>query len=395
LAHPHHRVETNISGEASDAEWEKCMADREHLRLLESGLDMWNNWRNDNPSIRPDLGGANLSGAHLVGADLRAVNFAGADLAQADLFEAELYMANLHEARLSGARLAHAQLVWANLTKADLSSANLHRADLQRADAAGANFRGADLSEANLLRADLSEADLGGADLTLAALMGTILVETIVDQARLVETLVYGVAAWDLRGTPRIQRDLLVSKSTSEPDQITVDDIEMAQFIYLLLSNERIREIIDTTTSKLVLILGRFTASRKDVLDRLRVHLRHRDLVPVLFDSARPTSKDVTGTIEILARMARFIVADVTNPRSISHELAFVVPHLRTTPVVPLKLNGSTGYSMFDDLKAYPWVLPVHEYRSPAELLREIEHVVIGPAEEKRRALLASLNAGP
>jgi hypothetical protein len=37
---------------------------------------------------------------------------------------------------------------------------------------------------------------------------------------------------------------------------ITVDNIEVAQFIYLMLHNQKIRDVIDTITSKAVLILG-------------------------------------------------------------------------------------------------------------------------------------------
>ena len=45
-----------------------------------------------------------------------------------------------------------------------------------------------------------------------------------------------------------------------------MDDLEIAQFIYLLLNNQKIRHVIDTITSKIVLILGRFTPERKAVL---------------------------------------------------------------------------------------------------------------------------------
>ena len=44
-----------------------------------------------------------------------------------------------------------------------------------------------------------------------------------------------------------------------------VDDLEVAQFIYLLLNNQNVRQVIDTITSKIVLILGRFTPERKAV----------------------------------------------------------------------------------------------------------------------------------
>ena len=55
----------------------------------------------------------------------------------------------------------------------------------------------------------------------------------------------------------------------------------------------RIREVIDTITSKIVLILGRFTEERKAVLDTLRDELRRRDYLPVLFDFVRVQAFDV------------------------------------------------------------------------------------------------------
>src|SRR5262249_3278038 len=84
---------------------------------------------------------------------------------------------------------------------------------------------------------------------------------------------------------------------------------------------------------------------------------------------------------ETLARMARFIIADLTDPSSIPHELATIVPYLRTTPVLPLRLAGTGGYSMFADLEAYPWVLDTHEYEDPRALIASLPDV-IGPAEE-------------
>ena len=98
---------------------------------------------------------------------------------------------------------------------------------------------------------------------------------------------------------------------------ITVDNLEVAQFIYLLLHNENIRQVIDTITSKAVLILGRFTPERKAVLDAIREALRHRNYLPILFDFEAPGSRDFTETISTLAHMARFIIADLTEPSSL------------------------------------------------------------------------------
>jgi len=56
----------------------------------------------------------------------------------------------------------------------------------------------------------------------------------------------------------------------------------MAQFIYLLLNNQKVRDVIDTITSKVVLILGRFTSERKVILDALKDELRRQNYTPVL-----------------------------------------------------------------------------------------------------------------
>jgi hypothetical protein len=61
--------------------------------------------------------------------------------------------------------------------------------------------------------------------------------------------------------------------------------LRLAQFLYLLLNNEKIRQIIDTVTSRIVLILGRFTEVRKATLDGIRDELRPTELLarPVRF----------------------------------------------------------------------------------------------------------------
>ena len=53
----------------------------------------------------------------------------------------------------------------------------------------------------------------------------------------------------------------------------------------------------------------------------LREELRKRDYLPILFDFAVPATRDITETVSLLARMARFIIADLTDPSSIPKEL--------------------------------------------------------------------------
>ena len=88
---------------------------------------------------------------------------------------------------------------------------------------------------------------------------------------------------------------------------VTADSetLQVAQFVHLLLRNPQIREVLDTVTRKLVLILGRFTPDRKAVLDAVREHLQHYDLVPVVVDFDVPAQRNVTETVTLLAASRR------------------------------------------------------------------------------------------
>ena len=136
-----------------------------------------------------------------------------------------------------------------------------------------------------------------------------------------------------------------LSTNMAHEPRITIDNIEVAQFIYLLLYNEKIRDVIDTITSKAVLILGRFTPERKAVLDAVREELRRRDYVPILFDFEKPANQNVTGTVLTLARLARFIIADLTDPSSIPYELGRIIPNTKVSvqPILLSSLKNSRG----------------------------------------------------
>jgi uncharacterized protein YjbI with pentapeptide repeats len=147
------------------------VANKEHLALLKQGVEVWNQWRENNPEVRPDL-----SGADLVNADLSGANLVNADLSGADLVNADLSGADLVNADLSRANLFKADFGEADLSRADLSRADLRRAYLCEIKLRGAKLRGADLSVANLIEADLSRADLSRADVINANLIGANLI---------------------------------------------------------------------------------------------------------------------------------------------------------------------------------------------------------------------------
>jgi uncharacterized protein YjbI with pentapeptide repeats len=382
--------------------------------LLKQGVAdvaAWNKWRDKNPNIRPDLSEANLRNAKLSKVDLSKADLSGADLTYANLLFADLIGANLSEANLSKAYLNPANLSEANLSEAklvgaDLSGGHLSKANLSEASLYGANLVGADLSNAKLSKVDLSKADLSSAklvganlsgaklvganlrraDLTKAKLLeanleGAALVDTDLTGADLTGCRIYGVSAWNVKLDGAKQQNLVI-KVFDEPT-VTVDDIEIAQFIYLLLHNKKIRDVIDTIGKKAVLILGRFTAERKAVLDALREELRKREYLPILFDFDKPDSQDLTATVSTLAHLARFVIADITDPSSIPYELATIVP-TTPVPVQPILLSGNSEFAMFPNLRQrYHWVLTTHRYDGQTQLIADLDEKVIRPAELK------------
>jgi uncharacterized protein YjbI with pentapeptide repeats len=363
------------------------MANPEHLSALRNGVQHWNRLREERSISEPDLRNVDLSCAQLGGVDLSYANLWGAKLIRTNFHKADLTAAtfadtNLMQADLSMAALSGANLSGALLWEANLSGAALLRADLTRAVFADANLRGADLRGARLGAANLSGADLSGcSNLTEADLTKAMLVGTNLENATLDGCNVYGLSAWDVKLDGSTQSNLIISPP-GEP-QITVDNLQVAQFIYLLLTNANIRQVIDTIGRKLVLILGRFTPERKRVLDGIREALRKRDYLPVLFDFTGPESRNITETMSTLAHMARFVIADITDAKSIPQELQRIVPDLPSVPVQTVLLETQHPWGMFADLLDYPWVLNPLLYKDQEHLLAVLDAQVIDPAVAK------------
>ncbi len=341
------------------------MANEEQRDLLLQGVSTWNAWRAEHPKETINLQGVNLRET---------------DLTQVDLHGALLSQADLGWAILQGADLRGAVLKRTDLMQADLRGANLRGAQCHEAVLTGANLRGAMLKGAAFRRANLIDAHLPQADLTKVNLSEALLIRTNLKEAKLNNCRIYGMSTWDVNVTGAEQTGLIITPD-GEPT-ITVDKLKVAQFIDLLLNHEEIRDVIDTIGCKAVLMLGRSTPKRHAVLDALREALRTYGYTPILCDCQKPTSKSERETIAILARLSRFVLADITSAKVVLQALDVLVPHLTSVPIQPvLQTRAQQTVVIASEDHRYPWFFPTVHYQNVRDAIAKLSEKIIAPAE--------------
>ncbi len=268
------------------------MGNKEHMNIiLNSTVQEWNEWREKNLRIQPDLTRIDLSGR-----DLTGINFKGV-----------------------------------GLFKADLSNANLHNANLRQSIAIKANFSGSNLSGA----------------------------------------YVYGISAWDVETDDNTnQKDLIITEP--QTPIITVDNLQLAQFIHLLINNKNIRDVIQAVSNKAVLILGRFADGHIDILRQIKVKIRELGYLPILFDFDKPNNRNLTETVITLASLSKVVICDLTNPACIPQELQATIPNFSSVIFQPIIMEDMKEYAMFESFKMYTWVNPIIEYKNIEDLNMKI-----------------------
>ena len=187
------------------------MANQEHIAIPNQGVGTWNTWREE----------------HTIGCS---------SLSEADM----------RNSKQSGAELSRVNFRNANLYKADGSNADLHWANFSRAVPRRARLCNTDPAKDRLI-------------------------ETYLKGAFLKDCSIYGIFCWNTQLAGAKQENYITSHE-NEPI-ITVDNLKIAEFIYLLQNKKEIRDAITTLIMKAVLILGRFTPEHRAILDVLRSRL--------------------------------------------------------------------------------------------------------------------------
>lgn len=393
------------------------MANSEHLAILNEGVTRWNLWRKENPDIKPDLSEADLVSRDLSGIDFHNTNLYRAIIADANFTEANLSHASLEEVCGVGpkftkailrdtyfyaANIAEAIFIEADLTDANFGDAWLNEANFSNATLNNTSISGSELQDSKFINAKILNssllcsvfirADFSNAELNNVNLLGGIFLDSIMEGTSIIGCRVWGISVWRVNLTNTIQRDLVITAPYGDEQEITVDNLDMAQFIYLLLYNEKIRETIDEITSKVVLILGNFSPERMIILNAIRDEIRSHNLVPVLFVFKKPNNRDIIETVSTLAGMARFVIADLTDAKTVIQELDNIVPNFPSVPVQPIILSSSdhvwAGYLHLQ--RKSQNLLKIFRYNDLDDLKNSLKMKVIKPANDLRIQLIST-----
>lgn len=147
-----------------------------HINILEQGVDYWNNWREQNPQVAPNLNDT----------DFRNLKLDGANLSETLLIRSKLDNLQLERINLSRANLYKAKMVGCNLKYADLTSTNIAEANLNNADLTGAN-----LSNSIAHKVNFTKSNLSGTNMKETDLRGSQFIETNIKRGYLVSANCY------------------------------------------------------------------------------------------------------------------------------------------------------------------------------------------------------------
>jgi hypothetical protein len=188
---------------------------------------------------------------------------------------------------------------------------------------------------------------------------------------------------------PRPERETMRKRQAS----MRTERIEAAHAVLARarqLDGADVSRVLSDIAQRSVLILGRFTAERKAVLDGIRRALSSppHSYVPLLFDFDKPGDRDLIESIVRFAAVSRFVIADLSEPKSVPAELQAIVPQFPSLPVIPIIQTDEREYPVSDHIMRRPSVhKPIVNYRDVAHLLTLLDAQVLRPAEALHEAL--------
>jgi uncharacterized protein YjbI with pentapeptide repeats len=328
-------------------------------KILLRGVKAWSEWRKSNPGplsfIAPDWydspgpGGVQLKGNN-------RVNFSGMNLSGISIYRA--FAEGIH---VRGAVFDGSLFEEGDFSRADFGEAIFRNTRFNKTILTGANFDGATFINCNLNRVNLVGAHFRVREIT--------------------ETVVYGIAAWDLVTSDDMKQSKLVIEKTYDlysdfieqgKVPLMVEDIELAQFVYYLSNHKKMRDTLNILNDRGVLLLGRFKDGGLKRLYAMREWFRNKGYVAMIFDFARPDNLSLTETVVTMAGLSKFVVVDLSGS-SVPAELQSILTQIKK-PV----LAFGDPYALFPDVADQTNVLTIeggeeHLLKGLEEKMPEIE----------------------
>ena len=221
-----------------------------------------------------------------------------------------------------------------DFSSADFSDVEFKNVRFNKTIMTNSCFRGARFENCNLNRINISGSDF--------------------DVNEIRDTVVYGLSAWDVTiGATAQQSNLIIENTYDLPSELyqrgaasmSVDDIEVAQFVYMITNSHRLRSTLQAMNEKTVLLLGPFAQDNGlQRLHELRDALQKHGYIAMVFDFSRPDALNLTETVTVLAGLAKAVIADLRGP-SVPHEIATICSSYSK----PVAWYGNK-YAMFDDV---------------------------------------------
>ena len=86
--------------------------------------------------------------------------------------------------------------------------------------------------------------------------------------------------------------------------------------------------------------------------------------VPILFDFEKPDDRDLIESVLRFAAVSRFVIADITDPKSVPAELQAIVPQFPSLPVSLIIQGSQREYPVSDHLlRRSSVVKPIVQYK--------------------------------
>jgi len=310
-----------------------------------------------------------LGGSDFTGASAKGCNFSGSSLPKSVWNDCSIDSCNFQGLTASNVSAQSARFLNCDFRNSILDGLN----------ADGSAFTNSSFSQCKLIASTFTNSKLYSCKLDYA-----LLCKANFDGATLDGCSVFGISIWGSDFSKSDQKNFIVNLPGG--NLIVTNSIEYSYFLYQCIENSNFKKYFESTSEKLVLILGRFTPKRMVYIDAIRNSLSKKGLIPVLFDFDKPETQDLSEVVLSLALISRFTVVDLSDPKCAPHEIATIAPHVNS-PIAAVIEKGQRPYAMYSDMmRRYSWVLEPEVYQSHSE----IESVILNSLLPNCESYIAS-----